>query len=105
MNSLLQSLSLCKMAGKLLSGFDTVKESVYKGEAKFIVISTQMSAKTVKEAEYLSKTCAVPLIKIDSGLNELWYQLGRKSGIFSITDTALGQKVVKAASEQNKEDK
>lgn len=97
MNRALQLLSLCKRAGKLVLGFDAVKESLQKGQARWLVQSSDLSEHTQKEVHYLSEQFHVPLLVIPDTLDELWRQLGKRAGVFSVTDQALGEKLAKEA--------
>lgn len=94
MNKIVQILSLCKRAGKLVMGFDVVKESLEKRTAQLLVISNGLSDKTVKEVNFLSNKYNIQLVTIDLTLDELWYVVGKRVGVFSVTDKALSQKLI-----------
>lgn len=89
----LQTLSLCRRAGKLAIGFDAVKETVLKGRSKLLVVSEESSEKTRKEIQYLSERYNVPMIELHEGINDLWYILGKRAGVFSVTDAQLAGKL------------
>lgn len=99
MNKLLQDLTLCKRAGKLAMGFDAVKETAQNGTASLLVVSRGASKNTQKELKFLAEQYAVPLIEIDETLNDLWYALGKRVGVMSVLDKALGGKVTDDASQ------
>lgn len=101
MNKVAQDLSLCKRAGKLILGFDVVKKSMQDQTAELVVIAKDLSQKTRKEIEYLSEQLDVPVLAIDFTLDELWYLIGKRVGVMSITDYGLSEKIKKDASAQN----
>lgn len=99
MNKVLQLLSLCRRAGKLILGFDAVKDSLQQGKAKWIVLSSDLSEHTKKEIRYLSEQYETPLLVIEATLDDLWNQLGKRVGVFSVIDQALGEKLAKEAAQ------
>ena len=98
MDKQLQMLALCRRAGKLVMGFDAVKESAANAEAYLLAISKEISPKTRKEMEYLKQRYQLPMLTISAALDDLWYILGKRSGVFSVTDRSLAQKLMNDAS-------
>ena len=47
-NRLTASLTMCRKAGKLLLGFDAVKEAAQQGNVKLFLLASDASAKTEK---------------------------------------------------------
>lgn len=93
MNKVVQDISLCKRAGKLIMGFDVVKESLIDNSSKLLVVANDISPKTLKEVIFLSEKYKVKLITINQTLDELWYILGKRVGVLSVIDEALSQKI------------
>lgn len=89
----LQTLGLCRRAGKLAAGFDMVKQSVRRGQACLLAVSEEISPKTKKELEYLSRQGNLPMVILAASLNDLWYITGQRAGVFSITDPSLAEKL------------
>lgn len=94
MNKLVQIIALSKRAGKLVFGFDSVLESLKDGKAFVMIASNKLSEKTLKEVKFLSEKYGVRLIMIDETLDELWYLIGKRTGIFSIADENLSKKII-----------
>lgn len=94
MNKLVQIIALSKRAGKLVFGFDSVSESLKDGKAFVMIASNKLSEKTLKEVKFLSEKYGVRLIMIDETLDELWYLIGKRTGIFSIADENLSKKII-----------
>ncbi len=93
MNKVIQDISLCKRAGKLILGFDVVKQSLVDNVAMLLVIASDVSPKTRKEVEFLSQKYKVKLVTINITLDELWYILGKRVGVISVIDKALSEKI------------
>ena len=50
-DDLLFALSLCRKAGALVTGFDAVKESVFKGKAQLVLCACDASPGTARRAQ------------------------------------------------------
>ena len=82
----LSGLALAKRAGKLVMGFDAVMDSAKRGETKLVALSTELSPKTQKEAAYYCERYGTALIRITLPLEDAKSVLGKRSGVFGITD-------------------
>ena len=90
---LLQHLSLCRKAGRLVFGFDAVKESLQKKQITHILLSAQLSAKTQKEIRFLAKR--VDVLETPFTFDDIWFLAGKRAGIVGITDRGLGDMVAR----------
>ncbi|MDF2567257.1 MAG: hypothetical protein K0R90_713 [Oscillospiraceae bacterium] len=93
MNKLLSMAGICKKAGKLIIGFDLVKESVALKKAKIIFIASDISPKTKKEVDFLLVNTNIPLYQVNITLDEFAYGIGKRAGIFCVEDNGLAQKI------------
>ena len=98
MDKQLQMLALCRRAGKLVMGFEAVKQSAVNAQAFLLAVSSEVSPKTRKEVEYIKQKYHLPMLTISATLDDLWYILGKRSGVFSVTDQSLAQKLMNDAS-------
>lgn len=55
-------LTICRKAGKLVIGFDAVKEAVYGGNASCVITASDISAKTLKEVKFFCNNSAVDVV-------------------------------------------
>lgn len=94
MEKVLQDLSLAKRAGKLVLGFDVVKASLEKSTAFLLISAVDLSEKTNKEVAFLQKKFNINHITINHTLDELWYILGKRVGVMSVTDKGLSEKII-----------
>jgi len=83
---LLSALALARRARKLVIGFDAVIDSAKKRETLLVLISTELSPKTAKEAAFHCERLGVPLLTAPISLDEALKVLGKHSGVFGVTD-------------------
>ena len=93
MNRLVSTLSLCRRAGKLVYGFETVKRAVQQGQAALLLTAAGLSAKTEKETAFLSEKYGVPLIRLAIPMEEMAAVAGKSTGVIAITDPGLGSTI------------
>ena len=97
MEQFISALTLSKRAGKLLLGFDVVKEAVQNRTAKLIVLANDLSPKTKKEVRFLLESQPVPVLEPPLKMDEIWYLLGKKAGVIAITDDGFAKKLLSLA--------
>ena len=97
MEQFISALTLSKRAGKLLLGFDVVKEAVQNRTAKLIVLASDLSPKTKKEVRFLLESQPVPVQDSSLRMDEIWYLLGKKAGVIAITDDGFAKKLLSLA--------
>lgn len=93
MDKLLNFLGLCRRAGKLITGFDAVEETVLKGESQLVIVADDVSQNTQKK---LSRTCEahnVKLIKLNRSKEEISAAVGRFTATASVTDKGFSQNI------------
>lgn len=95
---------MCKRASLLIMGFDVVKKSMQDGSAELIIVASDLSPKTLKEVIYLSSQFEIEVLTIKQTLDELWYILGKRAGVLSITDYKLSKKILAEAKIQQQEE-
>lgn len=94
MNKILNLLTICRKAGKLCMGFDPVKESIEKGKAKLVLLACDLSPKTEKEIRFFAEKKSDQSVKIITTpltLDEFYFGLGKKAGVFAICDEGFAK--------------
>lgn len=88
MNNKLNTIGLCRRAGKLVGGFDAVFEEFGKPKSKAacILIAKDISAKTKKEVLFKAERCNARVAEIDCTMDELQQVLGKRIGVIAILD-------------------
>lgn len=85
-DKLLASLSLCRKAGKLVMGFEPVKEACQNGSAKLLLLTEDLSPKSRKEIVRVAEQQGVRYADIHYTMDAIKLLVGRRSGILAITD-------------------
>lgn len=105
MNSkILNLLMICRKAGKLILGFDSAKDAVLSGNAKCIVLTCDISEKTMENIEFQCRRKDIPVLKTELAMKDIYEKLGRKSGILAVCDkgfAAAAQKAISNLPQQN----
>jgi ribosomal protein L30E len=94
----LGALTMARKAGKLILGFDAVKDTLTAGTAKIVIIAADISPKTEKEVRFFcnradSTRANVDVIKTALTMEDFGRALSKKtakkSGVISVTDSGL----------------
>lgn len=88
-----QDITLAKRAGKLIMGFDVVKDTLQNKTCKLLVISEDVSEKTRKEVLFLANKYEMDIVFIDLTLDELWYLVGKRVGVMCLADDGFANKI------------
>ena len=93
MNNTLSLLTICRKAGKLELGMDPVKDACRNQKAKCVLVSTDISSKSLKEIKFVCKQENVKIFELDATMDEIWASLGKKVVIVGICDTGFSKKL------------
>lgn len=88
MDKLEGMVSLCRRAGKLVTGFDAAQEAAQDGEAKLIFLTSDLSEKSRQrfKKELELHGCGVPIAETSRTMEDLRRCAGRLTGIFAVCD-------------------
>lgn len=93
-DEILQTLSLCRKAGKLVHGFDAVRSAIGAGKTELVLTAADISEKTGKEIRHFcGQEGGVPLRDLPVTINEIWFAVSKKAGVLAVTDRGLAQKL------------
>jgi len=87
-------ISLCKRAGKLIMGFDVVKEAAEKAQICLILTVSDISPKSYKEIVRVAQMNNVTILSIPVIMDEIFYNVGKRAGILAINDRGLANKLI-----------
>lgn len=89
--NILSTLGLCRRAGKLITGFDAVKEECGKpGTAvRGVLTASDLSEKTKKEVRFFCGKAGIPVFEPDITVSDIAKVLGKKTGIAAVADEGL----------------
>ena len=90
---LLSFLGICKRAGCLLSGAETVTKAVNDGKAKLALYASDVSENSLKGVLRAAAAKDVPVAKLPQTKEELSFALGKHCGIVCTTDAGFAKKI------------
>lgn len=91
---LLSFLGICKRAGRLVSGADTVTKTIGEGKAKLALYASDISENSLKGVLRAAEQKAVPVKQLSYTKDELSFALGRHCGIICTTDDGFAAKIL-----------
>lgn len=91
---LLSFLGLCKRAGRLISGAETVTKAVNEGKAVLVLYASDVSENSLKQVLKAARAKNVPARGISRSKDELSFALGKHCGIVCTTDTGFAEKIL-----------
>ena len=86
-------LTLCRRAGRLVYGFDAVKDACALGKIACVCTASDLSEKSRKEIRFHCGRDNVPVVGISPGMDRLWRLLGKRTGIIGIADAGFASAI------------
>lgn len=99
-DKLLNFLGLCRRAGKMKIGCDTVIESVETGNARLVLLASDISENTKKKI--ISATKATGYEILNYSKDELSFALGKTCAVLSVEDDGFAKKLSELITQNNK---
>ncbi len=101
MSKLCGLLSICRKAGKLVMGFDPMRDALDGNKAFAVIIASDISPKTEKEVRFFSGKKDIPVAKTALTLDEIYFTLGKKAGILTVCDRGFAEKALAVCENEN----
>ena len=90
---LLSFLGICKRAGYLISGAETVTKAVREGKAKLVLYASDVSDNSLKGVLRAAGAMNVPAEQLPQDKEALSFALGKHCGIVCTTDAGFAKKI------------
>jgi ribosomal protein L7Ae-like RNA K-turn-binding protein len=90
-NKICGTLGLCRRAGKLAMGYDSVAESLQKRKSALVILASDASAKTEKNIRFLAEQSNVAVKKLELTAMELGSAIGKSCVCLSVEDKGFGK--------------
>lgn len=102
-NKLFGIISLSRKAGRLINGFDAVKESVDGGEAQLVVYAQDVSERTKRSMDRVIENCGrlLPALVTELSMFDYGRICGKPTGVLAITDRGLAETAAKLITTDN----
>jgi ribosomal protein L7Ae-like RNA K-turn-binding protein len=88
-NKVFGVLTMARKAGKLILGFDAVKDTIKADTAKLVLITADISPKTEKEVRYYCTRYNIDCFTVSFSTEDIYKAVGKKSGVIAVTDSGL----------------
>lgn len=87
-------LTICRKAGRMVMGFDLVKEAIMTGKAKAVFLATDISAKTEKEIRFFAQRKNIEVHSLGADISEIGSATGKNAAVIGICDDGFAKKLI-----------
>ena len=102
---LLSFLGICRRAGKLVIGFDPLKDAVEQGKALLVLVASDISGNTLKKVNTVTDGGNVPCYTVNRTKDEISFSLGKTCACLAVIDKGFADKLTQLIlAEQKKEE-
>ena len=91
---LLSFLGLCRRAGCMIIGADTVVKAIGERRALLVLLAADLSPNSSRDIEYAARQAGVELRTLSRSKDELSFALGRRCGALCVTDKGFADKIL-----------
>lgn len=85
-------LTICRRAGKLILGFDPVREAVNAGTAQLVLLAADASPKTKKETAFVCTRAGLPFLETPVPMDQLEPFFHRKVAVMAVCDAGFSRR-------------
>lgn len=100
-DKLLNFLGICKRAGCLISGAETVTRAVTEHKAALVLYASDASENSLKKTLAAAKRENVPAARLDRTKEALSFALGKHCAIICTTDAGFAEKISELMKEES----
>lgn len=86
-------LSICRKAGKLILGFDAVKEAAMEGDISCVIVTEDISLKTLKEVKFFCANTHTDIVKVDMTKEEMFDTVSKEVAVVGVADKGFAKKL------------
>ncbi len=86
-------LTMCRKAGRLILGFDAVKEAIYDKHVSSVIVSSDISPKTLKEVRFVCRNSRIDVIRLEMDSYDLYDAVRKKVVVAAISDYGFSEKL------------
>lgn len=90
---LLSSMTMCRRAGRLLLGFDPVKEAALQKRVHCVLLASDCAPKTEKEIRY--HCSGLPCRKLPFSMEDLTVYFTKRTAVFGVADAGFAASMLR----------
>lgn len=95
------ALSLCRKAGKLVTGGDAAEEAARNHKAVLLLAALDLSPRSLRRMRQVEEQSGVPLLALPTSMAELAPYVGKEYGIFAVCDKGFAKMIGDAVQAAN----
>lgn len=85
-------LTICRKAGRVIMGFDAVKEAALEKGVSCVIVSDDISLKTLKEVKFFCNNTHTKIIKLDIDSADIFDALGKEVVVMAVVDFGFAKR-------------
>ena len=95
--------TMCAESGSVAKGFDISKESVTGGKVACVMVTSDVSPKTLKETVFMCEKSGVTMVSLPFTMEDIGNSIGRKAGVMAVCDAGFARKLKEYAEQAREE--
>lgn len=85
-------LTICRKAGRVIMGFDAVKDAALEKGVSCVIVSDDISLKTLKEVKFFCNNTHTKIIRLDIDSADVFDALGKEVVVMAIADYGFAKR-------------
>ncbi len=98
-------ITMCRRANKLISGFDAVKEAFLDSNISCVLVTKDISPKTLKEIKFICGNSNIPIIQICLESNDVYFAVGKNAVVMGVSDYGFAKRFKDLGDDLSNKDK
>jgi ribosomal protein L7Ae-like RNA K-turn-binding protein len=90
---MLSLLGIARRAARLSLGNDATMDSMRQGEARLVILASDLSPRTAKGIKDVAEQEEVAAVQIGATMDEISMALGKRTGIVAVNDAGFAKKM------------
>lgn len=94
-------LSICFKAGKAVKGFDSSADAVKNGSAFCVLLASDASDKTAKEADFVCGKYSIPVLRTELAKADIARLCHKETAVIAVCDKGFAERFAVIVSEKH----
>jgi ribosomal protein L7Ae-like RNA K-turn-binding protein len=93
-DKILNLMGIARRAGRLSLGNDAAVEALRKGNAKLVILASDLSPRTAGGIRFAAREEEIVTVKIKETMDEISMALGKRTGVVAVNDAGFAKKML-----------